>query len=100
MWVLLLSVKSLPDAYSGTFWPQQFDFSHYGYVFTAIPTLIQNMGNSIFVTLSTVALTSACAVLAGYAVVHLRLPGRTIIISLLVGSLFFPQPFDLFDRHL
>jgi ABC-type glycerol-3-phosphate transport system permease component len=91
LWVLLLSVKSLPDAYSGTFWPQQFDFSHYGYVFTAIPTLIHNMGNSIFVTLSTVALTSACAVLAGYALVHLRLPGRALIISLLVGSLFFPS---------
>src|SRR5215813_12742828 len=56
LWVLLLSVKSIPDAYTGELWPKHFDFSHYGYVFQAIPTLIQNMGNSIFVTLSTVAL--------------------------------------------
>lgn len=91
LWVFLLSVKSLPDAYTGTFWPQQFDFSHYGYVFTAIPTLIYNMGNSIFVTLSTVALTSTCAVLAGYALVHLKLRGRYFMLSLLVGSLFFPS---------
>ncbi len=90
-WVFLLSVKSLPDAYTGTFWPQQFDFSHYGYVFNAVPTLIQNMSNSIVVTLSTVFLTSVCAVLAGYALVHLRLRGRSIVLSLLVGSLFFPS---------
>src|SRR5579871_2991002 len=59
-WVLLLSIKSIPDAYTGTFWPEHFDFSHYGYVFSAIPTLVQNMLNSIVVTLSTVILTSIC----------------------------------------
>ncbi len=90
-WVLLLSVKSIPDAYTGTFWPKNFDFSHYGYVFKAIPTLIINMGNSIFVTLSTVALTCICSVLAGYALTHLKLRGRVVLVALLVGSLFFPS---------
>ena len=90
-WVLLLSVKSIPDAYTGDFWPKQFDFSHYAYVFEAIPTLIQNMGNSIVVTLSTVAITSVCAILAGYALVHLKMPGKVVVVSLLVGSLFFPS---------
>jgi ABC-type glycerol-3-phosphate transport system permease component len=89
-WVFLLSVKTLPDAYTGTFWPQQFDFSHYGYVFQAIPTLFQNMLNSIIVTTATVVLTSVCAVLAGYALVHLRVPGRALVIAIMVGSLFFP----------
>ncbi len=90
-WVLLLSVKSIPDAYSGDFWPKQFDFSHYAYVFEAIPTLFQNMGNSIVVTLSTVVLTSLCAIFAGYALVHLKMPGKVVVVSLLVGSLFFPS---------
>src|SRR5438046_4851840 len=90
LWVLLLSVKSIPDAYTGSFWPEHFDFSHYGYVFKAIPTLVQNMINSIVVTLSTVVITSVCAVLAGFALVHLRLPGRALVVSLLVGTLFFP----------
>jgi ABC-type glycerol-3-phosphate transport system permease component len=90
-WVLLLSVKSLPDAFSGRLWPDEFDFSHYGFVFRAIPTLVQNMMNSITVTLSTVVLTCICAVLAGYALVHLKLPGRFLIIMVLVGSLFFPS---------
>jgi ABC-type glycerol-3-phosphate transport system permease component len=91
LWVLLLSVKSIPDAYTGDFWPKHFDFSHYGYVFQAIPTLIQNMGNSIFVTLSTVVITSLCAIFAGYALVHLKTPGKMIVVSLMVGSLFFPS---------
>ncbi len=89
-WVVLLSVKSIPDAYTGSFWPEHFDFSHYGYVFGHIPTLVQNMVNSIVVTLSTVIITSVCAVLSGFALVHLRLPGRPLLVSLLVASLFFP----------
>jgi ABC-type glycerol-3-phosphate transport system permease component len=90
-WVLLLSVKTLPDAYTGTFWPTEFDFSHYGYIFTAVPTLINNMGNSILVTAWTVIVTIICALLAGYALVHLKMRGKTIIVALLVGSLFFPS---------
>jgi ABC-type glycerol-3-phosphate transport system permease component len=91
LWVLLLSFKTLPDAYTGTFWPTQWDFSHYGFVFTAIPDLLGNMRNSIVVTLSTVFLTSVCAILAGYALVHLKVKGRILFVSLVVGSLFFPS---------
>jgi ABC-type glycerol-3-phosphate transport system permease component len=91
LWVFLLSFKTLPDAYTGTFWPSEFDFSHYGSVFSAIPELAVNMRNSIVVTLSTVVLTTVCAVLAGYALVHLRVPGQGLFLALLVGSLFFPS---------
>jgi ABC-type glycerol-3-phosphate transport system permease component len=91
LWVLLLSIKSIPDAYTGTFWPKQFDFTHYEYVFNAIPTLVINMGNSILVTLSTVVITCVCSVLAGYALVHLRLRGQAIVVAVVVGSLFFPS---------
>ena len=89
-WVLLMSIKSIPDAYAGNLWPEQFDFSHYGYVFEKMPSVLQNFENSIIVTLATVVLTSVCAVLAGYALVHLRLPGKVIVISIMVGTLFFP----------
>ena len=34
-WVLLMSVKSLPDAMRGDFWPKHFDFTHYSFVFRA-----------------------------------------------------------------
>jgi len=90
IWVLLMSVKSLPESYSTNFWPRQFDFSHYGFVLTRIQTLPQNMFNSIFVTLATVAITTFCAILGGYTLVHVKLPGRMLLIWLLIASLFFP----------
>ncbi len=89
-WVVLMSIKSIPDAYTGNLWPKEFDFSHYGYVFQKMPNVVQNFSNSIIVTFATVVLTSVCAILVGYALVHLRLPGRVFLIGLLVGTLFFP----------
>jgi ABC-type glycerol-3-phosphate transport system permease component len=89
-WVFLLSIKSIPDAYSGTLWPEQFDFSHYGYVIGKIETLPRNLFNSIYVTMATVLITSVCAVLGGYALVHLELPGRKLVLFGLIASLYFP----------
>jgi len=89
-WVLLMSIKSIPDTYSGALWPKQFDFSHYPYVFEHLPYVAQNFANSILVTFASVVITTLCAVFAGYALVHLRLPGRVLVVSLLVGTLFFP----------
>jgi ABC-type glycerol-3-phosphate transport system permease component len=89
-WVLLLSIKSLPDAYQNEIWPNAFDFSHYSYSLEHIPTLPRNFLNSVIVTTGTVVITTIAAVLAGYALVHLRTPGRVIVISLLVASMFFP----------
>jgi ABC-type glycerol-3-phosphate transport system permease component len=89
-WVLLLSIKSIPDAYRPGFWPQRFDFSHYTYALTNIPTLPRNMANSVLVTTGTVVITTTCAVLGGYALVHLALAGRAIVLAMLVASMFFP----------
>jgi ABC-type glycerol-3-phosphate transport system permease component len=89
-WVLLLSVKSIPDAYSGKLWPNTFDFSHYAFVLTKIQTLPYNVLNSIVVTVATVIITTVVAVLAAYALVHLHVYGGKWIALFLVGSLFFP----------
>lgn len=89
-WVLLLSIKSRPDAYSGALWPENFDFSHYGYVFTQIETLPKNFINSIVVTGGTVLITTVTAVLGGYALVHLDLRWKNVIIFFLLSSLYFP----------
>ena len=67
-----MSVKSLPDAMRGDFWPKHFDFTHYSYVFERIATLPVNLFNSIYVTTATVLITTVCAVLAGYALVHIQ----------------------------
>ena len=90
VWVLLLSVKSLPDAYQNEIWPKTFDWTHYWYSLQKIPTLPENYMNSIMVTLGTVVITTICAVLAGYAMVFLQVPGIRIVFVLLVASMFFP----------
>ncbi len=90
LWVLLLSVKSLPDSMRGNLWPRQFDFTHYAYVVQKIDTLPINLFNSIYVTGFTVVITTFCAVLAGYALVHLEGRGKGLIIALLIASLYFP----------
>ena len=89
-WVLLLSVKSLPDSMRGQLWPRRFDLSHYGYVFDKIETLPTNLFNSIYVTGATVLITTACAVLAGYALVHVKPRGTGIIVTVFLVSLYFP----------
>ena len=90
VWVLLTSVKSRPDAMQGNFWPRRFDFSNYAEVFARIDTLPINLFNSIYVTGATVIVTSVCAVLAGYALVHLKTRGMGIVIAVLLVSLYLP----------
>jgi ABC-type glycerol-3-phosphate transport system permease component len=91
VWVLLLSIKSLPDAYTNKIWPNDFDFAAYSRVTTSIETLPQNLRNSIVVTLATMLITTTVAVLAGYALVHLRTPARALVLAILVVSLFVPS---------
>jgi ABC-type glycerol-3-phosphate transport system permease component len=89
-WVFLLSIKSLPDSMRGNLWPRNFDFTHYGYVIEKIDTLPVNLFNSIYVTSATVLITTFCAVLAGYALVHLKPWGAAFIVAMLLASLYFP----------
>jgi ABC-type glycerol-3-phosphate transport system permease component len=89
-WVLMMSIKSLPDAMRGDFWPRKFDFTHYSFVFERIVNLPINLFNSIYVTGGTVLITTVCAVLAGYALVHLRPRGTGVVVAALLVSLYFP----------
>lgn len=89
-WVGLMSVKSRADAMTGEWWPQEFDFGHYAYVFRKIDTLPVNLFNSIYVTAGTVLITSTCAVMAGYALVHLRPKYGGYLVAALLVSLYLP----------
>jgi ABC-type glycerol-3-phosphate transport system permease component len=92
-WVLLLSVKSLPDGTQRYLWPQNFAdplYAHYLFVIEKAQAAIVSFKNSVLVTLLTVAASTITAVLAGYALVHLKTPFRAIVTAFLVASLFFP----------
>ncbi|MGE0238313.1 MAG: hypothetical protein AB7S59_06315, partial [Parvibaculaceae bacterium] len=89
-WVLMMSIKSRSDAMRPDFWPRRFDFGHYAYVFDKIDTFPINLLNSIYVTTGTVIITTVCAVLAGYALVHLKPKGGGLVVAILLVSLYFP----------
>jgi ABC-type glycerol-3-phosphate transport system permease component len=92
-WVTLLTFKSLPDGYQRYIWPQEFitpKFAHYEWVLTQRRDVITNFRNSVVVTTGTVIFSTITAVLAGYALVHLRTPAKRIIVAVLVASMFFP----------
>jgi ABC-type glycerol-3-phosphate transport system permease component len=90
-WVFLLSIKSLPDAYTNGIWPDNFEFGSYRNALTTVDTLRQNVQNSIVLTLATMGITTTVAVLAGYALVHLPTPGKRLVLAILVASLFVPS---------
>ena len=91
-WVLLLSVKSLPDGTQPYIWPQSSPSR--SLLTTASssrrPTRPVAFKNSVLVTSLTVMASTVTAVLGGYALVHLKTPFRAVITGLLVASLFFP----------
>jgi ABC-type glycerol-3-phosphate transport system permease component len=92
-WILLMSFKSIPDGVRRYIWPQNFIkpfFAHYQWVWEKRPDVKQNFKNSVEVTIGTVILSTVTAVLAGYALVHLRTPGQKVIVLFLVASTFFP----------
>jgi ABC-type glycerol-3-phosphate transport system permease component len=92
-WVILLSVKSLPDGTQRYIWPENFAdpiYSHYTFVLERTKEAVAAFRNSVLVTGLTVIASTITAVLAGYALVHLKTPWRGVVIGLLVASLFFP----------
>lgn len=92
-WVLLLSVKSYPDAVQRYIWPKQFVspfWDHYTFSWDRIPTLRTNFMNSVIVTFGTIVCATVASVLAGYALVHLATPAKRVVLALLVASMFFP----------
>ena len=93
LWVVLLSLKSLPDAYQRYIWPQNFMdpiLAHYKWVWTERGTVRTNFMNSVLVTIGTIICSTVASVFAGYALVHLRTPAKKVILALFVASLFFP----------
>ena len=88
-WVILLSLKTDPDAYTNAILPSQgLTLEAYTSTWSAIDTLPRNVLNSLIVAFGTVILTTTAAVLAGFALVHLKTPGRGVVLAVIVASLF------------
>jgi ABC-type glycerol-3-phosphate transport system permease component len=92
-WVIIRSFMSLPDGTHNKIFPQNWadpTFEHYKWVLQHRPDVRQNFKNSVLVAVLTVIASTITAVLGGYALVHLKTPGKAVITAFLVASLFFP----------
>lgn len=95
-WVLLLSVKSIPDGPHNYILPKQWAqpiTEHYRFVLTnprRVGPVWDVFKNSVLVTSLTVVAATITAVLGGYALTLLPTPGKRIVLGALVASLFFP----------
>lgn len=94
--VLLNSVGSRVDSVHNNIWPNEFVhplWARYQWVwtdFTLDNIFFRSYWNSLLVTGLTVAFATISATLAGYALSHLSTPGKSLILLLLVVSLFLP----------
>ncbi len=94
--VLINSVESKVDSVHNTIWPNEFVhplWARYQWLwtnFTLDNIFFRSYWNSLLVTGLTVAFATVSATLAGYALSHLSTPGKSLVLLLLVVSLFLP----------
>ncbi len=89
-WAIVSSLKAGSDLFRVDFWPPHPAWDNYVAVFREQP-FGRNILNSIFVAVSTVALSLALAVAAAYALGRIQFRGRTTLLIVVLGVSMFPQ---------
>ena len=91
VWLLLTSFKTSGELRQLpiTYWPETFTFGNYVSVFTENP-FGRFLLNSAVVSVAATLLCVLFAALAGYALGRLNLPGRRVILTLIVMTSMFP----------
>lgn len=89
-WAIVSSLKSGSALFQVDFWPTQPQWNNYVAVFREQP-FGRNILNSVFVAVSTVALSLALALAAAYAIGRVQFRGRTLLLFVILGVSMFPQ---------
>jgi trehalose/maltose transport system permease protein len=89
-WAIVSSLKSGSALFQVDFWPPHPQWHNYVAVFREQP-FGRNILNSLFVAVSTVALSLALALAAAYAIGRVRFRGRTLLLFVILGVSMFPQ---------
>ncbi len=89
-WVLLMSVKTLPEAMRGNFWPKHFDFTHYVYVFQRIATLPVNCSTASTSPRPRCYSQQSARFLPDMRSYTSGPLGASLVVSALLVSLYFP----------
>lgn len=100
LWLIVQSFRSDAEIL-GEPWglPLRPNLEAYATAFTATP-LPQYFLNSLIVTVSTVSVSVACSLGAGYAFSRLRFPGSNAVFAMFIGVLVIPAPVLLLPRFL
>jgi multiple sugar transport system permease protein len=91
IWILFTSLKTETELlrYPITIFPEAPTFENYVRVFVDQPILLFMWNSVVVATLSTILCIFVSA-LAAYAIVRLRIPGRNLVLSLLLAVSMFP----------
>lgn len=91
LWMLATSLKSNVELVNKpiTYWPQDPTLENFQQVFVQQP-LLTFIGNSVWVALCSTLLTLVVSSLAAYALARLEVPGRRIVMALIIGASTFP----------
>jgi ABC-type sugar transport system permease subunit len=89
-WAIVSSLKSGSALFQVDFWPTHPQWHNYVAVFREQP-FGRNILNSLFVAVSTVALSLALALAAAYAIGRVRFRGRRLLLFVILGVSMFPQ---------
>ncbi|MCY4525830.1 MAG: carbohydrate ABC transporter permease, partial [Anaerolineaceae bacterium] len=91
IWVVTTSLRTPAESFTvpPEWIPRDLYFGNYLQVFDEIPFVYQ-MGNSFFVTLSTVVGQLTTATLAGYTFARLYFPGRDVLFWVVLATLMIP----------
>ncbi|GGM29298.1 carbohydrate ABC transporter permease [Promicromonospora citrea] len=100
VWQLIMSLSTNAEVQSVTpvFWPSELHWENYAEVFDRMPFL-QQLGNSVLVTvLRTLAQILFCT-LAGYAFARMRFRGRGVLLGLVLSILMVPSQVYLLSQY-
>jgi trehalose/maltose transport system permease protein len=89
-WAIVSSLKSGSALFQVDFWPTHPQWDNYVAVFREQP-FGRNILNSLFVAVSTVALSLALALAAAYALGRVQFRGRGLLLAVILGVSMFPQ---------
>ncbi|MFI9485841.1 carbohydrate ABC transporter permease [Promicromonospora sp. NPDC052451] len=100
VWQIIMSLSTNAEVQSVTpvFWPAELQWDNYAQVFDRMPFL-QQLGNSVLVTvLRTLAQILFCT-LAGYAFARMRFRGRGVLLALVLSILMVPSQVYLLSQY-
>ncbi|OLP56964.1 sugar ABC transporter permease [Rhizobium rhizosphaerae] len=89
-YAILTSFKSGAALFQITYWPTSFSLQNYRDVMSS-GSFLRNLGNSVLISTTVVAISLALAVSAAYALARVRFRGRGLLLLTILSVSMFPQ---------